>query len=245
MTRIGVCLPPAAAWTRPCSTLDSGSRSAPRWSTPAPIVRSGRTAWTTLCASRPTATGPGRPPTSGRSYERPVESLWSAWSTDPSRKMSAGLLGAGSAIEGAERTRVGCVGRHGLATTNLSSKLGEHDNVKRTPLKRRSERQQEFDASLAAITPELWRRAEGSCELMIPTICAGKYNLHRHHRRSRRVRKDGKANILSNLLLVCMPCHELIHHERAWARKHGFIISSGADPDKVHVNRSGVRWMPN
>lgn len=77
---------------------------------------------------------------------------------------------------------------------------------------------------------------------MIPDICAGSYNLHRHHRRSRRIRKDGKVNLLSNLLLVCQPCHTLIHHERSWSKDHGFIISSNADPDLVHVNRS-ARWM--
>ena len=78
---------------------------------------------------------------------------------------------------------------------------------------------------------------------MIPNVCAGSGNLHRHHRRSRRVRRDGLANDLSNLLLVCQPCHALIHHERTWAKDHGFIISSHADPTKVHVNRSAW-WAP-
>lgn len=117
--------------------------------------------------------------------------------------------------------------------------------MKRSPLRRKSPKQRSFDLELDAVTPELWRRAENSCELMIPNICIGSEGfLHRHHRRSRRIRKDGKANKLSNLLLVCLPCHTLIHHERAWSKDHGFIISSNADPDEVHVNRTGVHWMP-
>lgn len=117
--------------------------------------------------------------------------------------------------------------------------------MKRTPIRRRkSKKQVEFDRELDAITPELRARAEDSCELMIPNICAGSANLHRHHRRSRRIRKDGKANSLANLLYVCQPCHALIHHDRLWAKEHGFIISSNADPEKVQVNRTGIRWMP-
>lgn len=107
----------------------------------------------------------------------------------------------------------------------------------------RSAKQKAFDEELEAVTPELYIRAESSCELMIPNICAGHRNLHRHHRRSRRIRKDGLANHLSNLLLVCWPCHQLIHHERSWSKDHGFIISTNADPREVHVNRS-ARWMP-
>jgi predicted HNH restriction endonuclease len=60
---------------------------------------------------------------------------------------------------------------------------------------------------------------------MIQGVCIGPHHLHRHHRRSRRIRKDGKANHLSNLMLVCFPCHDLIHHERK--------LSTSADPDRV------------
>jgi 5-methylcytosine-specific restriction endonuclease McrA len=112
-------------------------------------------------------------------------------------------------------------------------------NLSRKP----SQKQRYFEAELKAIRDELWARAEGSCELMIPNVCAGSRNLQIHHRRSRRIRKDGKANILENLLLLCPPCHALVHHERGWARDHGFIISTNADPLKVHVNRSAM-WNP-
>ena len=115
--------------------------------------------------------------------------------------------------------------------------------MKRSPIRRKSKKQVRFDFDLDEITPDLYARAESSCELMIPNVCAGSGNLHRHHRRSRRVRRDGLANDLSNLLLVCQPCHALIHHERTWAKDHGFIISSHADPTKVHVNRSAW-WAP-
>ena len=116
--------------------------------------------------------------------------------------------------------------------------------MKRSRLRRMSSKQASFEQELNAVTPELYARAEGFCELMIPNVCVGDKNLHRHHRRRRNVRKDGKANTLANLLLVCWPCHQLIHHDRKWSREHGFIISSNADPDLVHVNRTGIHWMP-
>lgn len=115
--------------------------------------------------------------------------------------------------------------------------------LRRKALRKKSKKQVGFDFDLDEITPDLYERAESSCELMIPNVCAGSVNLHRHHRRSRRVRKDGLANDLSNLLLVCQPCHALIHHQPRWAKDHGFIISSNADPTKVHVNRSAW-WNP-
>jgi hypothetical protein len=111
-------------------------------------------------------------------------------------------------------------------------------------LRRKSSKQRAFEAEIDAVRPELMERAEHQCELMTPMVCVHHANLCVHHRRSRRIRKDGKANSLSNLLVVCLPCHALIHHDRKWARDHGFIISSNADPDLVHVNRTGVRWMP-
>lgn len=110
-------------------------------------------------------------------------------------------------------------------------------------MRSKSKKQREFDAELDAITPELMARAEGSCELMIPNVCAGSLNLHRHHRRSRRIRKDQKANILANLLVLCQPCHVLVHHEIRWSKAHGFIVSSNSDPELVEVNRTGM-WIP-
>lgn len=116
--------------------------------------------------------------------------------------------------------------------------------MKRSPIRRRSQKQKDFERELDAVTPRLRARAEDMCEVMIPNICSGSGNLHRHHRRSRRIRKDGLANSLENLILCCQPCHALIHHQRSWAKEHGFIISSNADPEKVQVNRTGIRWMP-
>jgi hypothetical protein len=138
------------------------------------------------------------------------------------------------------------VRKHGTDSCSRSIRPIERGNeVKRSPLRRKSSKQRSFDDELMAVTPELYERAQFSCELMIPNCCVGREGyLHRHHRRSRRIRKDGKANALSNLLLVCLPCHTLIHHERAWSKVHGFTISSNADPDEVHVNRTGIYWMP-
>lgn len=97
-----------------------------------------------------------------------------------------------------------------------------------------------FDKELDLVTRDLLMRADYCCEAMIPQICRGDRFLERHHRRSRRIRADGKANQLSNLLLVCRNCHELIHREKRWAREYGFVISANADPDLVHVNRAGL-----
>ena len=116
--------------------------------------------------------------------------------------------------------------------------------MKRSGIRRsKSKKQREFDRELDKITPELRARAEEMCELMIPNVCSGSGNLHRHHRRSRRIRKDGLANDLSNLILVCQPCHQLIHHKRNWSKHHGFIISTNSNPKLIDVNLSGARWM--
>lgn len=115
--------------------------------------------------------------------------------------------------------------------------------MKRSGIRRKkSEKQKEFEKELDEITPQLWDRAEGMCELMISNICAGTPH-HRHHRRSRRIRKDGLANDMSNLLYLCTACHELVHHDRAWSKEHGFIISTNSNPKLVPVNLE-ARWMP-
>ena len=123
--------------------------------------------------------------------------------------------------------------------------------MKRSPIRRRTginkkktQKQIAFEKELNEVRTEVLGRAEWACELMTPQICTYDGALHLHHRRSRRVRKDGKANNPSNLMVLCPPCHALVHHDRSWSKDHGFIISSFADPDEVHVNRTGVHWMP-
>lgn len=109
-------------------------------------------------------------------------------------------------------------------------------------MKRKSNKQRRFDEELSGMREAVYERAEGRCEVATPMICASTGLMHIHHRRSRRIRKDGKANSLSNLLLVCQPCHALIHHDRPWAKTHGFIVSSNSDPDRVPMSTTN-RWM--
>ena len=247
MIRTGASPRTAAGWTPTCSTLPLGRVPAPKPLKPVPTARSVTTASSTLSDLRSMGSGPAPLPINARSSERPLESSWSAQisvpsPTGPTRPLwtPVGLLGPIRGICGGLRGPVGHVWMPGLERSRLRSDHGRPE-VKRSPITRKkSLRQQAFDKELSSMTNELYARAENWREAMIPGICEGRHNLDRHHRRRRNVRGDGKANSLSNLLLVCRSCHELIHKEKRWARQFGFSISAHADPDLVHVNRSGI-----
>lgn len=117
--------------------------------------------------------------------------------------------------------------------------------MKRSPLRRRSEKQAAFEKQLIDIGGAVYERAGKWCEVMLPGICRGDKHLHIHHRRKRNVRWDGKENSLVNLWLCCHACHSYIHLNPRWAREFGFIISANADPDKVPVDRSGISLLPS
>lgn len=107
--------------------------------------------------------------------------------------------------------------------------------MKRSALTRKpSEGQSAFLLELKAIRPFIEQRAEGLCEIHLPGVCNG-VPFHLHHRRRRNIRKDGLVNHPANLMFCCANCHMLIHKQRGYAKEHGFIIHTSADPTKVPV----------
>ena len=102
-----------------------------------------------------------------------------------------------------------------------------------------SRRQREFLAELGKVTPALRARSGGRCEARIRGVCGGAA-IHRHHRRPSRVRRDGKANRLSNLLHLCYFCHSYIHLHQPWSREHGYLLSTESDPDQAEGVAAGL-----
>lgn len=63
-------------------------------------------------------------------------------------------------------------------------------------------------------------RNGGYCEAHIESVCAGRAE-HAHHLR---MRSQGGDDTPGNLLAVCAPCHEHIHHNPEWAYGAGFLF---------------------
>lgn len=59
------------------------------------------------------------------------------------------------------------------------------------------------------------------CEAAIDGVCTYVAQ-HRHHIK---LRSRGGSNEASNLLYVCLRCHDHIHANPAWATEHGFMRS--------------------
>lgn len=73
------------------------------------------------------------------------------------------------------------------------------------------------------------RRSRGVCEL-----CGSAPAAHLHHRR---LRSQGGQNTYENLADLCHACHnssdDAVHANVDWARRHGWIVPSWADPAEV------------
>jgi 5-methylcytosine-specific restriction endonuclease McrA len=61
-------------------------------------------------------------------------------------------------------------------------------------------------------------RCHGRCEAGTPA-CTGRVD-HMHHRR---LRSQGGTHDPANLLAVCQPCHDHIHHRPAEAYERGWL----------------------
>lgn len=70
----------------------------------------------------------------------------------------------------------------------------------------------------ASVRKAVHERSEGICEALTP-VCNGRAE-HLHHivRRS-----QGGEHVASNLIHVSSDCHQYIHANIAWAKKHGFL----------------------
>lgn len=60
-----------------------------------------------------------------------------------------------------------------------------------------------------------------------------------HHRR---LRSQGGKDEPPNLLALHDCCHARAHRNRAWARRHGYIVHRGDDPAARPVWRHGRSW---
>lgn len=93
------------------------------------------------------------------------------------------------------------------------------------PAKRRSQGKMP-----TAVTEAVKARSRGVCEL-----CAAAPAIHMHHRR---LRSQGGRDAVENLAHLCRRCHnDAIHGNPDWAKRHGWIVPSWADPDDVEPVR--------
>jgi hypothetical protein len=90
-----------------------------------------------------------------------------------------------------------------------------------------SKRNRDYEAELDAITPELFDRSKGRCEVGIPGVCRGKAE-SRHHRLDR---GQGGPNLIDNLLHLCgsgtTGCHGYIEHHRKESYRKGWLLKMG------------------
>jgi hypothetical protein len=95
--------------------------------------------------------------------------------------------------------------------------------VRRTPLKRISDKKRRQDAELAVSTVVVKERSGGRCEARLP-CCTGR-GQHVHHLTPRSVRVDHSPE---NLLDLCFACHTWIHDHGTEARERGLLVGSVA-----------------
>lgn len=82
-------------------------------------------------------------------------------------------------------------------------------------------------------------RSRGTCEK-----CGEANAVHFHHRRPRGMggSREELTNRASNLLHLCMPCHNWIELNRLAALDEGWLVKQGADPAQVSVSIRNGRW---
>ena len=90
--------------------------------------------------------------------------------------------------------------------------------VRRTPLNHLGKKAKRDRAELAESRGKVAARSGGRCEVRRPG-CRG-LAIHAHHRRRR---SQGGGNDASNLVHVCIPCHDWIHANVAEARECGLL----------------------
>jgi len=96
--------------------------------------------------------------------------------------------------------------------------------VKRSAIKHRSVKGQEYEADYWAQMPLVHDRSGYRCEVMRHGgRCRNQAQAYPHHRK---LRSQGGSNSLDNLLDVCARCHDEIHREmpRSLAVARGLIV---------------------
>lgn len=84
-----------------------------------------------------------------------------------------------------------------------------------------------------ALKHRIHERSAGRCEMCGHPL--GGEGVAHH----RRLRSQGGTDTPANLLLLHDRCHRGIHANPLWARRHGFIVPSWADPDTTPVRPCG------
>ena len=106
----------------------------------------------------------------------------------------------------------------------------------RVPLERHPMRHQsskrvaDYKTELDALTPQLFARSRGQCELCRQTFPLGLFE--RHHRKRR---SQGGQNVMSNVLVLCRGCHLWAHANPREAKLLGLLVSRWDDPRTVPV----------
>jgi hypothetical protein len=95
--------------------------------------------------------------------------------------------------------------------------------LRRTPLRRQSERHAAGQRELARIKALLRARSGGRCEIAAPG-CTG-FGADPHHRLAR---SAGGTHALDNLLHCCGACHRFVHTHPAEAAKRGWVVLRNA-----------------
>lgn len=92
----------------------------------------------------------------------------------------------------------------------------------------------DFPPSVRKLVEE---RSGGICE-----CGCGRAATDHHHRRLRGRPGPGETHGPANDAHLSHECHMRFHNEgQAWAKVHGFIVASGADPQLVNVTRMDGR----
>jgi hypothetical protein len=116
--------------------------------------------------------------------------------------------------------------RHPVQMKRTEMKRSE-TRLKRAPLRPRrkglrriSPEKRAFLDELDAITPALLERSHGVCEILVSAKCHY-WGEHRHHVLPV---SDGGKNLLTNLLHICLECHDWIHNQHPIeAREAGWL----------------------
>lgn len=93
--------------------------------------------------------------------------------------------------------------------------------VKRTPLRRVSDKKRVKDAEYAAARKQVEFRSRGFCEATTPACLTGRHEAHHVHHVKRR--SQGGGHDVDNLLHLCFPAHEWVHAHPAEARERGWL----------------------
>lgn len=109
--------------------------------------------------------------------------------------------------------------------------------LKRTRIKpRKSKAKADYDAELDRLTPALYARANGLCELRIPGVCkGGRVQMARHHRQ---MKSQGGPNTMANVRVICeLGCHRWVHRHVERSYLMGWLVKSHDDPELIEFQR--------